>query len=358
MVRNPLSQTSYLDLINIDTDEQAHITPVGSVQVEMADALQCYRDWPAPTVIVSDGAYGVGGFPGDPPTPEGLEDWYRPHVEAWERYVLPETTLWFWGTEVGWASVHPLLKQHGWEYRTLHIWDKGVAHVAGNVNSKSIRRFPVVTEVCAHYVRDVHLPGPGDKLSSMQQWLRHEWLRTGLPLHKTNEACGVKNAATRKYFTHDHLWYYPPPEMMRRIVEYANKYGRPTERPYFSIDGRSPVTAEQWSRLRAKWNHTHGVTNVWREPAVRGIERIKDEHAKCLHGNQKPLNLIERIIIASSDAGDVVWEPFGGLCSVAVASLRTGRRCYSAEINAEYYRLARARLNQEGEWNDRLASTR
>jgi hypothetical protein len=360
MARTLLNQASYLDLIDplsiSVSDEQISTTCIDAVQIEMADVLECYRDraWPAPTVIVSDGAYGVGGFPGDPPTPEGLVDWYALHVAAWSHYALPETTLWFWGTEVGWATVHPLLTQYGWEYRTLHIWDKGVAHVAGNVNGKSIRRFPIVTEVCAQYVREVRLPTPAGQFLPMQQWLRQEWLRTGLPLSKTNEACGVRNAATRKYFTQDHLWYYPPPEMMQRLVEYANKYGRPTEYPYFSIDGKSPVTIEQWSRLRAKWNHIHGVTNVWREPAVRGFERMKDGNAKCLHGNQKPLKLIERIISASSDVGDVVWEPFGGLCSVAVASLRTGRRCYSAEINSEYHRLASTRLKQERVWNDQL----
>ena len=80
---------------------------------------------------------------------------------------------------------------------------------------------------------------------------------------------------------------------------------------------------------------------------MRGAERLKDERAKVLHSNQKPLRLIERIVAASSDPGDVVWEPFGGLCSAAVASLRTGRHCHSAELLPDYYSLAKARLRQE-----------
>ncbi|MEQ9357188.1 hypothetical protein [Coleofasciculus chthonoplastes] len=39
--------------------------------------------WQAPTVIISDGAYGLGLFPGDPPTPADLADWYAPHIKAW-----------------------------------------------------------------------------------------------------------------------------------------------------------------------------------------------------------------------------------------------------------------------------------
>jgi DNA methylase len=322
-------------------------TTIGSATIELADAMTRYEHWPEPTVIISDGAYGVDGFPGDPPTPTGLASWYAPHIAAWSHYSSPITTLWFWNTEIGWATVHPVLALHGWEYRGLHVWDKSIAHIAGNVNSKTIRSFPIVTEVCARYVRDVKLPAIDGQELSIQQWLRSEWLRTGLPLSKTNEACRVKNAATRKYFTQDHLWYFPPPDMMERLAEYANRHGKPTAQPYFSIDGKQPVSAAQWVKMRAKWNHSHGVTNVWSEPAVRGIERLKDEQAKCIHANQKPLRLIERIILASSDPGDIVWEPFGGLCSVAIASLQTGRRCYSAEMLPEYYDLAKNRLERE-----------
>src|SRR5215469_14576855 len=85
--------------------DPAHGRP-GTATIELADVSSLYAQWPAPTVIVSDGAYGVGGFPGDPPTSAGLPEWYAAHAAAWARYSLPETTLWFWGTEVGWATVH------------------------------------------------------------------------------------------------------------------------------------------------------------------------------------------------------------------------------------------------------------
>ncbi|HAA32025.1 MAG TPA: site-specific DNA-methyltransferase [Cyanobacteria bacterium UBA8553] len=310
----------------------------------MADAVTRYEHWAAPIVIMSDGPYGLGLFPGDPPTHHQLAQWYEPHIQAWANYALPETTLWFWCNEIGWATVHPVLERYGFTYRALHVWDKGIGQIAGNVNSKTIRRFPVVSEVCVQYVRNVLLTA-GDGLQlSIQDWLRHEWLRSGLPLSKTNEACGVKNAATRKYFTKCHLWYFPPSEMMERLSNYANQYGKPTEFPYFSLDRKSLVTAQQWSRMRPKWNHTHGVTNVWTEPPVRGNERLKTKMAKSAHANQKPLRLIKRVISASSDAEDVVWEPFGGLCPGAIASLELNRRCYSAEINPDYYQIAQHRL--------------
>ena len=96
---------------------------------------ELFESWDRPVVIISDGPYGVAGFPGDPPRPEGLPAWYEPYIAAWSRGATPLTTLWFWNTEVGWANVHPVLVKHGWAYRCCHIWDKGMAHAAGNSNT-------------------------------------------------------------------------------------------------------------------------------------------------------------------------------------------------------------------------------
>ncbi len=320
------------------------------VQIEAADALKRYDNWAKPTAIVSDGPYGLGLFPGEMPTAEGLAEWYAPHIASWSKNALPETTLWFWCNEIGWATVHPVLALHGWQYRSLHIWDKGIAHVAGNVNSKTIRRFPPVTEVCAQYVREEQLMTGDGQLLPIRHWLRAEWSRTGLPFNRTNEACGVKNAASRKYFTQDHLWYFPPPEMMELLADYANLNGASEGKPYFSLDGESPVRATQWAKMRSKWNHVHGITNVWNEPAVRGEERLKNGSGAA-HANQKPVKLMELIINASTDENDVVWEPFGGLCSIMVAALNTNRRGFAAEILPDYFDLASRRINDHSQHN-------
>ena len=312
------------------------------VSLYHGDFQQVAAEWPAPTVIVADGPYGVGSFPGDPLSYAALPEWYRPHLEMWSERALPETTLWFWNTEIGWATVHPSLAANGWEYRACHIWDKGVGHIAGNANSKTLRRFPAVTEVCVQYVRKATVTVDG-AAQDLKQWVRGEWERSGLPFSKANAACGVRNAATRKYLTQCRLWYFPPPEAFALLAQYANRHGKPEGKPYFSLDGIRPATAAEWARMRAKFHCEVGITNVWREPAVRGEERLKNAF-KCVHMNQKPLRLLEQILLASSDPEDVVWEPFGGLCSVAIAAVNTRRRCYSAEIIADYFTAARARL--------------
>ena len=326
--------------------------------VFQGNVLHAYETWPAPSLIVSDGAYGIGGFLGDPRTPESLADWYRPHIEWWSRQATHATTLWFWNTEVGWATVHPLLVEHGWEYVQTIVWDKGVAHVAGNVNGDTNRQMPVVTEVCVFYRRRLEFPSADGATLPAKAWLRKEWQRAGLPLNAANEACGVKNAATRKYLTQDWLWYLPPANMMRRLVTYAQKYGDPDGRPYFSLDGKRPVTAKEWESLRHPWTHQHAVTNVWSHPPLNGKERYRGNLLRSAprihnpgknatnHLNQKPLEFMRRIVTASTREGDVIWEPFGGLCSASVAALALGREPFAAELIEEHVTTAKERLGE------------
>lgn len=296
--------------------------------------------------IISDGPYGLGKFPGEDRTDENLAEWYAPHIAAWSRVASSQTTLWFWNTEVGWAMVHPVLALHGWEYQELVIWDKGVQHIAGNVNSKTIRGLPVVTEVAARYTFRPRLKtGDTREPLPMKQWLRHEWERSGLPLYRANEACGVANAATRKYLTLCHLWYMPPPEHLEAMARYCQEHGEQVHPPCFSLDGETRPTAEDWKRMRAKWNHTHALTNVWREPPVHGEERIKGVKG-YLHAAQKPLELMRRQIAACTDPGDVVWEPFGGLCSATVAAIQLGRGAFAAEHNPKFAEAAEHRLQE------------
>jgi hypothetical protein len=312
------------------------------VTLHHADSLACYPAWPAPVAIVSDGAYGVLGFEGDTSDHLDIPDWYEPHVKAWSEAATAETTLWFWNSEIGWAAAHPVLEKHGFRYVNSNTWNKGVGHIAGNVNTQKIRRFPVVTEVCVQYVFEARVRG-----LPLKRWLLEEWKRTGLPLYKANEACGVNNAATRKYFDQGHLWYFPPPEAMRSLSAFANRFGERSGRPYFSLDGKRSVSVAQWAAMRAKFSCPHGVTNVWERGAVRGEERVKISGGRAVHLNQKPLDLMTRIIESSSDPGDVIWEPFGGLFSASLAARSCQRRAYAAEIDATYYQYGVERLKRE-----------
>ncbi len=314
-----------------------------NIHLHYGNSLDYYPLWQRPTVIVSDGGYGILGFEGDTSDHLGLPAWYEPHIDAWSKAASPQTTLWLWNSEIGWASIHPILEKHGWRYVNCNIWNKGKGHIAGNVNTSKIRRFPVVTEVCVQYVFEARIEG-----MLLKEWLLKEWKRSGLSLRKANEACGVADAAVRKYLDQGHMWYFPPPEMFERMSNYANSYGSSSAYPYFSVDGIKPLSLEEWKKMRAKFKCPHGYTNVWERSALRGQERIKTfKGQKGAHLNQKPLDLMRLIIEASSEINDVVWEPFGGLFSASLAAHQIGRKAFGAEIDLDYYQLGVDRFTQE-----------
>lgn len=309
--------------------------------LRLGNSLDWYHTWDTPTVIVSDGAYGVLGFEGDTSDHTGMAEWYDPHVKAWAAKATPATTLWFWNSEIGWAAVHPVLEKYGFRYQNANIWNKTKAHIAGNVNTAKIRRFPVVTEVCVQYVFEARVEG-----LLLKEWLLKEWKRTGRPVREANTACEVADVAVRKYLDQGHLWYYPPVDMMMKMVAWANEKGRPEGRPYFSLDGKQPATAEQWAGMRAHFSCPHGVTNVWERPPLKGPERVKTDgtSGRAVHLNQKPLDLMRYCVETASRPGEVIWEPFGGLFSASFAATDLGRRAFSCEIDETYFHYGTQRF--------------
>ena len=314
-----------------------------SVTLCLGNSLDHYATWENPHVIVSDGAYGILGFEGDTSNHLKVAEWYEPHIKAWSERASEQTTLWFWNSEIGWAVTHPVLERYGWRYINANVWNKGKAHIAGNVNTAKIRRFPVVTELCVQYVFEPRLDG-----LTLQHWLYREWKRTGLPLRKANEACGVADVAVRKYLDQGHLWYYPPPDMFDKMARFANEHGKPEGRPYFSRNGVCAITSEEWAMMRSIFHCPMGLTNVWERNPLKGAERVKipEISGKAAHLNQKPLDLMRQIIEASSDVGHVIWEPFGGLFSASLAAKQVGRKAFAGELDPTYFQIGLSRFQQ------------
>lgn len=313
------------------------------VNIYNENSINLYHKWSSADTIISDGAYGVGGFEGDPKTPHTLPKIYEEHVKLWYEFSKPNATLWFWNTEIGWALVHPILDKFGWDYKCSYTWNKGLNHAAGNSNTKTLSHLPKVTEVCVQYVKRPYFKDNTGNNLIMKDWLRYEWKRAGLPFNKTNEVCEVKNAASRKYFTDDYHWYMMPGSAFEKIALYANEFGNKDGRPYFSKDGKKIMSKDEWEDFRPKFKCKLGVTNVWDCGALRGKERLKIGN-KSKHLNQKPLELMKLIIELSTDENDIIWEPFGGLCSATLAAKQLGRRAFAAEIDRNIYDTAVTRF--------------
>jgi modification methylase len=82
----------------------------------------------------------------------------------------------------------------------------------------------------------------------------------------------------------------------------------------------------------------------WLFPICSGPERLKQECGRKAHPTQKPEALLHRIILASSDAGHVVLDPFLGSGTTAVVAKRLGRSFIGIERDKIYAEAAEARL--------------
>ncbi len=87
------------------------------------------------------------------------------------------------------------------------------------------------------------------------------------------------------------------------------------------------------------------MRDVWAIPISQGVERIKGENGRALHPTQKPEELLRRIIIASSNEGDIVLDPFLGSGTTVVVAKKLKRNFIGIEKNEIYFRAAEKRLD-------------
>ena len=82
----------------------------------------------------------------------------------------------------------------------------------------------------------------------------------------------------------------------------------------------------------------------WLFPICSGPERLKDDGGRKAHPTQKPEALLQRLMLASTNAGDVVLDPFFGTGTTGAVARRLGRRYIGIERDGDYAAAARDRI--------------
>ena len=84
----------------------------------------------------------------------------------------------------------------------------------------------------------------------------------------------------------------------------------------------------------------------WSLPICTGGERLKDEGGSKLHPTQKPESLLHRVLLASTEAGDVVLDPFFGTGTTGAVAKKLGRHFIGIEAEADYAEAAMQRIGR------------
>ncbi|MDE6859370.1 MAG: site-specific DNA-methyltransferase [Duncaniella sp.] len=126
----------------------------------------------------------------------------------------------------------------------------------------------------------------------------------------------------------------PPPNISCRFFTYSTE---------FIIWARKcPKVPHKYNyELMKAINDGKQMTDVWRLPA---IARWEKKHGK--HPTQKPLALLTRIILASTDEHDWILDPFAGSATTGIAASLCNRRFLGIEQEEKFAYLSKARREE------------
>ncbi len=218
------------------------------------------------------------------------------------------------------ALLVPYLDDLGLELRQQIIIDKGMRSVSGRATRK-YKVFPNTTESILFIIKD--------NKKFVKGFLKDRQRELGLSAKQINEFLGVKSNGGGMWsiYTGNNVCeQFPTEELWNKLADLLQ-----FDCPY--------------AKVAQTFNPQMGITDVWRD-----IDFYKE---KRYHPTQKPLKLITRLILASSNEGDTVLDPFAGCGSTQLSCIATGRKYIGMEINEEYHNTAIERIKEQTSYSDK-----
>ncbi|MBI4297972.1 MAG: site-specific DNA-methyltransferase [Chloroflexi bacterium] len=149
----------------------------------------------------------------------------------------------------------------------------------------------------------------------------------------------------------DIIWYKrnAPPNLSCRYFTHSTEtvlWAAKTKasKHYFDYDLMKKVN--QGKQMRNLWEFTEAELsqpprNVWEISSPPAVEKTFGKHP-----TQKPVELLKRIILASTQEGDLVVDPFCGSSTTGVAAVLLKRRYVGIDLEDEYLELSKQRLQE------------
>ena len=243
------------------------------------------------------------------------EDDYRQWCREWfaeiARVSKRSASVYLFGYLRNLVYLFPDIIDLGFEFRQEIIVDKGMKCVAGRKTS-TYNQFPNTTETILFFVYDAK--------PAIRECLLQRAKELDLDAKTINTRLGVKSnggGMWSLYTGKNILAQVPTKEMWERLENV--------------LDFRAPDDLKGFV-----FQPQVGLTNVWQDINFYAENRI--------HRTQKPLPLIERLLLASTRPGQVVLDPFAGSGSTAVVAKRLRRCSISIEIDPDMAAKAAKRL--------------
>lgn len=210
------------------------------------------------------------------------------------------------------ALLIPSFPNHELELRQQILVDKGMRAVSGRA-TKNYKLFPNTTESILFIIKD--------NKKFVKPYLKKYQSQLGLTSKQINEGLGVKSNGGGMWsiYTGKNVCEQFPTKATWDKLQKVLK---------FELD---------YSKVAQTFNPQMGVTDVWRDIDFYSESRV--------HSTQKPIKLIQRLILASSNEGDLVVDPFAGSGSTAITAVQNNRKFITIESDPEYYSKAKERIS-------------
>ena len=156
---------------------------------------------------------------------------------------------------------------------------------------------------------------------------------------------------TNFYFMQEIIWYYKAGVSTKKYFSPRNEkylwYVKNPDKYTFNLDSiRDPNIKYPNQKKNGKLRCNplgKNPTNVWEIPKITsGKNRSSKERVN--HPAQFPLAILDRIIKSCSNVGDLIFDPFIGSGSIAIAGIVNNRRVVGCELNTDYLDIAINRI--------------
>lgn len=241
-------------------------------------------------------------------------EWSKSWIEAAAGSLRLGGSFYIFGYFRTLAALIPVCESFGLKLRQQIVVNKGIQAVSGRA-TKNYKMYPNVTESILFFVKD---PIPFSR-----SFLKDQQKRAGLTSKEINEGLGVKSNGGGMWsiYTGKNICeQLPTRELWEKLAGVLD-----FDFPYDSIN----IT----------FNAQLGYTDVWDDIDFYAERKTRK------HPTQKPLPLIERLVLTSSNPNDLILDPFMGSGTTAIAAKKHGRRCVGFELDETYWKDSLERLD-------------
>jgi len=151
------------------------------------------------------------------------------------------------------------------------------------------------------------------------------------------------------WILNDIIWHKTNPMPNFRGTRFTNAH----ETLLWCTTSREAKYTFNYQNLK-ELNDGKQMRSDWYIPICSGKERLRENNNQRSHPTQKPEALMYRIILSSTNKGDIILDPFLGSGTTAVVAKKLQRNFIGIEQDKKYVSLAKKRLKQTKVLNDEV----